>query len=188
LIAVLAFAGHAAAQQAAQQGGAAPRRLPLQLSSPAFPDLGNIPLKYAQSGGQAQPLTPPLTWTNVPPNTAAFVLTFKDPDVAQMGRPEEVLVWMVVNIPGNVTSLPEGVPPGPTPMLPEGAFQNSYRTNGYIGPGAGVAAPSHHYTFELYALSEKLNVPANATRQQVLQAMDGKIVGKAVMIGMCCRQ
>lgn len=187
VLTLMTVAGYATAQQrgtADTRGADAPRPASLHLTSPAFPDLGHLPLKYTQA---EQALSPPLSWTNVPPNTAAFVLTLKDPEMAQNRNPEEGVVWMVMNIPGNVTSLPEGIPPGTTSMLPEGAMQNSYRTNGYIGPAARSPVP-HHYTFELYALSAKLDVPPNATRAQVLQAMAGKVIGKAVLIGMCCRR
>jgi phosphatidylethanolamine-binding protein (PEBP) family uncharacterized protein len=41
----------------------------------------------------------------------------------------------------------------------------------------------HHYTFELYALDTKLDLTADATRDEVLKAMDGHILGKAVLMG-----
>ena len=53
---------------------------------------------------------------------------------------------------------------------------------GYLGPGA-PAGPYHHYTFDLYALDTKLSLGPDATRDDVLKAMDGHILGKAVLIG-----
>lgn len=170
----------AAAQQPAGGGqAAAPRPPGLTLTSTAWPDGGQIPVKYAQAGSSTSPA---LSWTNVPPNTTAFVLFFRDPDVARNGTIEDVLHWMVVNIPGATRSLPEGVPTGAT--LPDGSFQSSLRGPQYMGPGAAAVGPVHHYTLELFALSAKLDLPATATRPQVIEAMAGKIVGKAVYVGL----
>ena len=41
----------------------------------------------------------------------------------------------------------------------------------------------HHYVFELYALSGMLDLPADATRDQLLAAMKDIIVGKAAYFG-----
>jgi len=58
-----------------------------------------------------------------------------------------------------------------------------------MGPGAGPG-PYHHYTFELYAVNIKLDVPAQTnfqqaadTRKAVMAAIDGHIVGKALIVG-----
>jgi len=40
------------------------------------------------------------------------------------------------------------------------------------GAGAPAAGPHHHYTFELFALDIKLDLGADATRADVLKAMD----------------
>ena len=52
-----------------------------------------------------------------------------------------------------------------------------------MGPGNPAINPYHHYTFELFALDTKLALDANATRDQVMQAMNGHILGKAVLVG-----
>jgi hypothetical protein len=52
----------------------------------------------------------------------------------------------------------------------------------YFGPGAGVG-PFHHYVFEFYALDTKLDLPATTTREDLLKAMDGHVIGKAAYVG-----
>ena len=80
--------------------------------------------------------------------------------------------------------MPEGVAQG---ELPDGSRQVSLRSNAYMGMGA-PAGPYHHYTFELYALDTKLDVPqgmpaqATDTRTAVFNAMDGHVLGKAVLV------
>lgn len=160
----------------------------LTLTTPAWPDGGEVPAKYAnpQMG-----ISPPLAWTNVPPGTQSFVLIFSDPDVAQPGTPERgpdtILHWLLVNIPGTATSLPENVPHN-VATLPDGTMQFSAQGNRYIGPGAPAGGPRHHYTFELFALNAKLDITPGATpndtRFAVMKAMSGKTLGKAVYVGL----
>ena len=54
---------------------------------------------------------------------------------------------------------------------------------GFMGPGMGAAGPYHHYTFELFALDTKLDLGPDATRADVLAAMQGHILAKGVLEG-----
>jgi hypothetical protein len=114
------------------------------------------------------------------------VLLVHDPEPVLNKSPKmDITHWLIWNIPGTSRGLPEGVPAG---MLPDGSRQVSLRANGYMGPGA-PPGPYHHYTFELYALDTTLDVPqgtpqqAAATRMAVFDAMEGHVLGKAVLVG-----
>jgi Raf kinase inhibitor-like YbhB/YbcL family protein len=89
---------------------------------------------------------------------------------------------MIFNIPGTATGLPGGVAAG---NLPDGSIQAKNRggNNAYMGPGNPAINPYHHYTFELFALDAKLPLDANADRPAVLKAMEGHVLGKAVLVG-----
>ncbi len=83
------------------------------------------------------------------------------------------------------TGLPENVPPGDRP---DGTRQISLRATGYMGPG--FPGPNyHHYMFDLYALDSMLTVPTGTpeqaidTRTAIMNAMDGHVIGKAVLAG-----
>jgi phosphatidylethanolamine-binding protein (PEBP) family uncharacterized protein len=52
-----------------------------------------------------------------------------------------------------------------------------------MGPGMGPQGPYHHYTFELFALDTKLDLGPDATRADVLAAMQGHILAKGVLAG-----
>jgi Raf kinase inhibitor-like YbhB/YbcL family protein len=173
-IAVLAMAQN----PAAKKGPAGPG---LTLTTTAFEDGGIIPNKYTQQ--DSKPVSPKLTWTHVPAGTASFALIFHDPDTAPMKSSEDILHWMAFNIPGDTRELPEGM--SDAAKLPDGTIQAKSRrgTPGYMGPGAGAAGPYHHYTFELYALDTKLELTADATRAEVIKAMDGHVLGKGVVFG-----
>ena len=53
---------------------------------------------------------------------------------------------------------------------------------GYGGP-CPPAGPSHRYRFIIYALDQSLNLTAGASKQQVLNAMDGHILAQAQLTG-----
>ncbi|HEV3330896.1 MAG TPA: YbhB/YbcL family Raf kinase inhibitor-like protein [Bryobacteraceae bacterium] len=158
-----------------------PPRPGLTLTSPDFEDGGIIPNKFTQSDPNA--VSPKLEWTNVPMGTVTFALILHDPDVALQKNTEDVLHWMAFNIPGTATGLPQGVPTNAT--MPDGMVNAKNRGGraGFMGPGAPAAGPYHHYTFELFALDTKLELGPDATRDDVLKAMQGHILGKAVLEG-----
>jgi len=58
----------------------------------------------------------------------------------------------------------------------------------YRGPGAPATGPPHHYTFEIFALDTKIDIqPAGdafETRANVMKAMQGHIIGRAVFMGL----
>jgi Raf kinase inhibitor-like YbhB/YbcL family protein len=160
---------------------AAPAGPGLTLTTPAFQDGSVIPNKYTQN--DPNPVSPKLEWTNVPDGAASFVLIAHDPDVAVDKKSGDVLHWLAFNIPGSARQLPEGVPA--IAQLPDGTIQGKNRRGaiGFLGPGAGAAGPYHHYTFELFALDTKLTLGPDASRADVLTAMDGHILAKAVVGG-----
>ena len=165
----------------AQDKGKMPPRPGLTLTTSAFSDGGEIPARFTQNDPNA--VSPKLEWTNVPTGTVTFALILHDPDVALQRKTDDVLHWMIFNIPGTAHELPEGVPANAT--LSDGTIQakNLRQAVGYMGPGAPAAGPHHHYTFELFALDTKLDLGPDATRADVLKAIDGHILGKGVLVG-----
>ena len=164
--------------------GRGPQTPPLLMTSSAWEDGGVIPDKYTQAAGPTAP-SPELKWSQVPMGTQSFVLLMHDPEpVLNKGSKMDITHWLIWNIPGTATGLAEGTAQGD---LPDGSRQVSLRSNGYMGPGA-PAGPYHHYTFELYALDTKLDVPAGTpqqaaeTRNAVVNAMDVHVLGKAVLV------
>ena len=187
---VLAVALAAAAQQPPAPGGAGqrgaggqPAAPPMRLTSPSFPDGGQLPVKYSAAGDM---VSPAFTWTNVPPATVSFVLHMHDMEGVRNRTTDDQLHWLVWTIPGSSTGLPEGMPQGA--QLPDGSWQVSASGQVYRGPGAPATGPMHHYTFEIFALDTKIDVPPSAdafeTRTNVLKAMQGHILGKAVLMGL----
>jgi Raf kinase inhibitor-like YbhB/YbcL family protein len=155
----------------------------MTLTSSAFADGAMLSAKYVQAGDE---VSPPLAWSGAPDSTQSFVLIVHDLDAAAgPSGTDDVLHWLVWNIPGTATSLPEGIPHGP---LADGARQISVSGPYYRGPAAPASGSPHHYVFELYALDTMLDVPAvgaspAATRAAVMAAMAGHVRGKGVLVG-----
>jgi Raf kinase inhibitor-like YbhB/YbcL family protein len=146
----------------------------MYVESNAFPDGGIVPFKYSNAGGSTQP---DFKIIGAPSETQSFAIILHDIDVG-IGGPGDVLHWIAWNIPGDTTQIQEG-------KLPEGSVNgmNMARRNAYMGMGAPPGPRYHHYVFEFYALSSKLDLPQTATRDELLQAMQGKVIAKCAYIG-----
>jgi len=155
----------------------------MAMSSPDFQDGGVIPDKFTQNDPNVPAVSPKLEWTNVPMGTMSFVLIMHDPDNALNKKADDVLHWMAFNIPGTARGLNGAL--SSDAKLPDGTVQaKSLRgTPGYMGPGNAAINPYHHYTLELFALDSTLPLGPDATRDDVYKAMDGHIIGKAILVG-----
>jgi Raf kinase inhibitor-like YbhB/YbcL family protein len=167
------------------QGQAAPTNPPppragLTLTSPSFEDGGIVPTRHTQVDKNA--VSPKLEWKNVLPNTASFTIILHDLETSISKTTEDVLHWMIFNIPGTARELAEGLPL--SAELADGSIQAVSRggQNGYRALGGGTG-PYHHYVFELYSLDTKLPLGPKATRPEVLKAMDGHVLEKSALVG-----
>jgi len=156
----------------------------MTMTSSAWPDGGAIPINYTQAGEE---ISPPLAWTNAPLGVVSFVLIAHDVDAGSGGGTDDLLHWMLWNIPPVSTSIPEHVPA--VAQLPDGTRQIGATGPGYRGPGAPASGSRHHYVFELYALDTTVEVPPVGaspaqTRAAVMAAMAGHVRGKAAYIGL----
>ena len=179
LLAAISLA--AQSQQQTPQTAQQPSKPPFTLTSTGFEDGGVIPETFTGPTPTSFQNSPPLAWANAPDGTVSFVLLVHDLDGSINKRTDDDTHWLIYNIPGSATGLPEGVKPAV--QLADGSVQalNSHNNPGYIGPGA--RGKYHHYTFEVYALDIKLNVPTDAPRADIINAMQGHILGKAVLVG-----
>lgn len=179
----IALGASAAAQQ--QQGAQGQGRQggrgrgfslpPLLMETDAFPDGGIVPAKYVSAG---ENVLPGFKISNAPAGTVSYAVIFHDIDVALQNGTNDVLHWMAWNIPASANGWPEG-------KLPDGAVQGNNIRNqaNYMGPGAPPGPRYHHYVFELYALNSNLDIPQTASRDDLLKALQGKVVAKAAYVG-----
>jgi hypothetical protein len=192
LSAVIAITSAAVAMAQAPAGGraAAPPRPVLSVTSSAWPDGGEVPMRNAGRGENKSPAFE-FHWnlgTNAgtaPDGLQTYAVILHDIENSSNKTTADTLHWTAFNIPGTAKGLAEGLAAGD---LPDGTRNGPGIVAGrgsapaYFGPGAGPG-PIHHYVFEFYALDTKLDLPANATRDDLMKAMDGHIVGKAAYFG-----
>ena len=146
----------------------------ITVTSPSFENRGMIPRRYTCDG---QNLSPALQWTGIPKGTESIALICDDPDA-----PGGTFVhWVIFNIPGDATGLPEGVPRSRT--LKNGATQGrtNFRRVGYGGPcpPSGV----HRYYFKVYALDTKLKLDSTADKRKLLKSVEGHILAAGQLRG-----
>lgn len=147
----------------------------MELKSSSFQNGADIPRKHTCDGSDVSPL---LSWENAPAGTQALALITDDPDA-----PGGTWVhWVIYDLPANVQKLAEGI--ATTETLANGARQgvNDFRKVGYGGP-CPPPGPAHRYFFKLYALDAPTNLKPRATKQQLLNAIKGHILGEAQLMG-----
>jgi len=147
----------------------------IRVSSEAFDNRQAVPRKYT---GQGKDISPPLNWESGPKGTETFAIIVDDPDA-----PGKTWVhWVVYNIPGDVTSLPEGASPGG--QLPGEALEGrtDFGKNQYGGP-MPPGGESHRYYFKVYALDSAVDLGEGATKQELLDAMDGHVLANGQLVG-----
>ncbi|MBN1978562.1 MAG: YbhB/YbcL family Raf kinase inhibitor-like protein [Anaerolineae bacterium] len=184
---------------------AAPTELPaateppaaFEISSAAYADGETIPNQYSCMGDN---MSPPLEWAGVPAEAQSLLLFFYDPDAGfDSGASVEMgfIHWIVFNIPPSTTGYPEDMPAGDT--LDDGALQGNNDFGQFVNPGdpfpggapikvTGYDGPcpgdEHKYVFVLYALDATLDLPAQATPTEVLEAMEGHVIDQTELSGV----
>jgi Raf kinase inhibitor-like YbhB/YbcL family protein len=147
----------------------------IEITSTAFQPEEMIPKRYTGDGADQ---SPPLAWSNPPAGVKSLALICDDPDA-----PRGTWVhWVLFNLPAETRHLEEGVPT--TETIASGAKQgkNDFGIIGYGGPAPPRGKP-HRYYFKLYALDVSLELPAGATKSQVLDAMKGHVLAEGQLMG-----
>lgn len=138
------------------------------LSSPAVANGGRLPQEYTGDGASA---TLPLEWSGAPNGTKNFAVVMHHLD------PEGKIkwYWILYNIPASVTRLPKNVHGIGTLGNNSINHQIEYAPPHSRGPGQKT------YSYTLYALAEpvQIPIPVAVSREVLLAAMKGLILGRA---------
>jgi hypothetical protein len=189
---------------------------------------GVIPDKYRfcvpAAQGHVAPgpdISPAISWSKGPAGTKSYIITLTDIDnlaeqrekqnkegmtVPASARRRTVFHWLLIDVPANVTSLPEGaesegrVPHG-KPQTPAkvgvrglNAFTEFMAANeqmkgqwfGYDGPcPAWNDELAHRNVFTVYALSvASLNLSGAFDGSAAMAALEGKVLAKGELVGL----
>lgn len=144
----------------------------MNLKSSAFGHNGEIPSLYTCDGWN---ISPPLDIMDVPSTAQSLVLVVEDQD-APGGVWDH---WIVFNIDPSVKEISTGEQP--SGVAGKGSSDNAT----YIGPCPPNG--THRYLFTVYALDKILNLPAGSKKDEIMKAMEGHVIDKAVLIGIYTR-
>jgi Raf kinase inhibitor-like YbhB/YbcL family protein len=145
---------------------------PMRVRSTAFEAHGRIPDHHS---GYGDDVSPSLEWRDAPKDAKSFALICHDPDAP---LPRGFTHWVVYNVPGSASGIPEG---GGTAFT-EGV--NSGGKTGYIGPMPPEKHGPHHYYFWLYALDSEVDLAPGADREKCLAAIEGHVIEQSRLIGI----
>jgi Raf kinase inhibitor-like YbhB/YbcL family protein len=151
----------------------------ITVQSEAFDTGASIPLQHSE---YADGVSPAIRWSAVP-GAASYAIIMEDPDSSPI---KPFVHWLAWNIPGTVTSLPEGLQEQLRLVEPEGVLQgrNSSGTHGYFGPKPPVGDKAHRYHFQVLALNSVLDIPPTSDRDALLAAIAGHVIGKGELVGL----
>ncbi len=146
----------------------------MKLTSPAFHDGDEIPMKYTSEGID---VSPPLEWSEVPPQTRSLALVVEDPDAPDPDAPTTIWThWVVADLPPTRHTLHENIG-----RLSSGHVGlNDWNRAAWGGPSPPIGR--HRYFFKLYALDRVLELP-RPTKADLERAMAGHILAEAALIG-----
>src|SRR3569623_2921868 len=154
-----------------------------ELSSPAVANGARPPQRFTADGIG---VSPPLIWGEVPAATRSLVLIVDDPDAP---APRPLVHAIVAGFSPETRQFAEGT------IVPDGAGdpgsgdvgRNSYFVEGWLPPDPPSGHGEHDYAFQLFALSDELDLDANPGRGALVAAMAGKVIGLGLLIGTYSR-
>ena len=156
----------------------------ITVTSPTLKANETVPIDHTADGKNE---SPGLNWSGAPANTKQFALVYDDPDVVFGGQ--TFVHWVVYKIPGTAKGLPANLPIDQVTLTspPEiaGAIQglSGFKRPFYRGPAPPPGKP-HHYTWTVYALDAELPLEPGLTRNQLMEAMKGHIIGQGSLVAI----
>lgn len=150
----------------------------LTVTTPAFPDGGDIPFENTQYRGNT---FPGLTWSKGPSATKSYAVIMQDPDAQRNGQP--ILHWTIYNLPATVTKLDAGMAPSGNP--PGSSYGPNVRGDAqpYMGPRT-PPGPKHHYHLQVFALDTTLTADPAMNYDGLTGAMRDHILASGEVVGL----
>jgi Raf kinase inhibitor-like YbhB/YbcL family protein len=149
----------------------------IELASAAFSDGETIPERHTCDG---ENVSPQLSWGEVPAGTMSFALIMDDPDAKEVAG-KVWIHWVLYNVPPRAEALAEGVPR--EALLPGGARQVEGSSGlGYHGP-CPPPDRRHRYYFQLFALDTIVDPNTVSSKVDLLEAIEGHVLGYGELMG-----
>ena len=142
-----------------------------RLQSAAFVDGERLDPMFTADEEDA--CAPPLEWSAPPAGTRALALIVEDPDAPGL---EPFVHWLGWGMEPRAGKLFEGEEP---PVL----GQNSYLKSEWLAPDPPAGHGVHDYVFQLLALDAPIELEAGSGRGAFMDALEGHVIGAAVLTG-----
>ena len=149
----------------------------IRVTSPQIDRDAPIPDRHTAYG---EDRSPALKWKPVG-GARSYAVLVEDPDAPVV---EPFVHWLVWNIPPDMHELPEDIRTRMEPPAPAGIRQglNDRGGIGWFGPRPPAGDAPHHYHFQVLALDAMLDLPAGATRDELLRTIDGRVIAKGELV------
>jgi Raf kinase inhibitor-like YbhB/YbcL family protein len=142
----------------------------MRLASTAFDDGGTIPKRFTCSG---EDVSPPLEVRGLPEDARELALVVEDPDA------DRFVHWSVLGIPPDTALFGAGkVPPGAVQT------ENGFGDRRWGGPCPPEDDEPHRYVFAIYALDAPLGLGADASADEVRDALADHALARGTLTGL----
>lgn len=148
----------------------------VQLLSSAFENGERLPARFTADGDGT---SPPISWGALPEGTVSVAIIVEDPDAPTPNPLVHALLW---NIPIQTNKIAEGHMADGQHVIGTPGL-NSYLVRGWLPPDPPTGHGTHHYVFQLFALSSLAELGSKPGRSEVIEAMTGKVLGLGVLFG-----
>lgn len=145
------------------------------VTSPAFADGEEIPREFTCDGAD---VSPALSVVGIPSNAESLVIIVEDPD-APLGTWYH---WVEFDIAPESGTL--DIPRDAGSIGTQGV--NSWNLTGYGGP-CPPKGEKHRYTFRVFALTERLDLPEGVEASVVHTAMEDRVLSTTELTGTYAR-
>jgi Raf kinase inhibitor-like YbhB/YbcL family protein len=155
------------------------RDLPrLLVTSPSFTFNGHLPVRYT---GDGEGISPPLSWSGAPADTAAIAIIVEDADSP---TPHPLVHAIVIDLEGTDDSLAEGALSAPNqPRSDLEIGTNSFFRHSWLPPDPPPGHGEHRYVFQVFALREGPPFSKSAGRKEFVEVILDRAIAVGCLIG-----
>lgn len=146
----------------------------IEVTSVAFEDGGLIPVRFTADG---EGVSPPLSWSNLPPGTRQVVVVVEDPDIPA----PHPFIHLIAVFDSRVSSVAEG---GLMAGSPAVLGKHSMGGTGWLPNDPPPGHGPHHYLFQVFALNRTIGWDDKPGRGEVKAALKDAVIAKGVLIGI----
>ena len=152
----------------------------IRLTSEGFGDHAAIPARFTADGAK---VSPPLAFAAIPSTARSLALVVEDADSPTPAPLCHALVWDIAPEDGGFQEAAFDGDAMITTRCGAVLGKNSFLSLGWLPPDPPTGHGPHRYAFQIYALDVRLELEEGAGRSALVQAMQGHVVAKGLLVG-----